>query len=107
MAQERGQPGRAVAGRFPFDGEEVFATRDDVTGDVVLSDRPGARAWRNFFDALDSACYAAGGRNISFCSTSNMRDSRPASRSFMAASSACNERRPLSKRLSRASLILA
>src|SRR5260370_1403367 len=25
---------------FRFDGEEVYVTRDDVTGDVVLSNRP-------------------------------------------------------------------
>ena len=30
---------------FHFDGVEVFATRDDVTGDVVLSDRPGSKVW--------------------------------------------------------------
>jgi antitoxin VapB len=25
---------------FRFDGDEIYATRDEVTGDVVLSDRP-------------------------------------------------------------------
>ena len=35
---------------FRFEGEEVFATRDDLTGDVVLSAQPGARAWRAFFE---------------------------------------------------------
>ncbi len=34
---------------FRFEGKEVYATRDDETGDVVLSQRPGARAWGEFF----------------------------------------------------------
>lgn len=39
---------------FRFEGEEVYATRDDVTGDVVLSNRPGANAWNEFFDLMHS-----------------------------------------------------
>jgi antitoxin VapB len=38
---------------FRFDGEQVYATPDEVTGDVVLSDRPGA-VWRDFFQMLRS-----------------------------------------------------
>jgi antitoxin VapB len=34
---------------FRFEGKEVYATRDDETGDVVLSQRPGARSWSEFF----------------------------------------------------------
>lgn len=34
---------------FRFEGDEVYATRDDETGDVVLSRRPGARSWSEFF----------------------------------------------------------
>jgi antitoxin VapB len=34
---------------FRFEGSEVFATRDDETGDVLLSKRPGARVWSEFF----------------------------------------------------------
>jgi len=34
---------------FRFEGNEVYATRDEETGDVVLSKRPGARSWREFF----------------------------------------------------------
>lgn len=34
---------------FRFAGEDVYATRDDATGDVVLSARPGVRAWSEFF----------------------------------------------------------
>lgn len=37
---------------FRFEGEEVFVTRDDATGDVVLSTRPGAKAWGEFFELL-------------------------------------------------------
>jgi len=39
---------------FRFDGNQVFATRDDLTGDVVLSDRPGAKVWRDFFEFMRS-----------------------------------------------------
>jgi antitoxin VapB len=39
---------------FRFDGDEVFATRDDVTGDVVLSTRPGAKTWGEFFQLMKS-----------------------------------------------------
>jgi antitoxin VapB len=39
---------------FRFDGEQVYATRDEVTGDVVLSDRPGANVWRDFFQTMRS-----------------------------------------------------
>ena len=34
---------------FRFEGDEVYATRDETTGDVVLSKSPGAREWRDFF----------------------------------------------------------
>lgn len=34
---------------FRFEGKEVYATRDDQTGDVVLSSRPGTKAWTDFF----------------------------------------------------------
>jgi antitoxin VapB len=34
---------------FRFEGNEVYATRDEDTGDVVLSRRPGARMWSEFF----------------------------------------------------------
>jgi len=37
---------------FQFKGERVYATRDEVTGEVVLSDRPGAQAWRDFFEMM-------------------------------------------------------
>jgi antitoxin VapB len=34
---------------FRFEGSEVFISRDESTGDVILSARPGAKAWRDFF----------------------------------------------------------
>ena len=37
---------------FQFAGDEVHVTRDDATGDVVLSNRPGARTWSEFFELL-------------------------------------------------------
>lgn len=39
---------------FRFEGDEVYVTRDDATGDVVLSKRPGAKAWSDFFALLRS-----------------------------------------------------
>lgn len=40
------------ADKCRFDGEEVYVTRDDATGDVLLSSRPGAPAWREFFELV-------------------------------------------------------
>lgn len=37
---------------FRFDGDEVYVSRDDATGDVVLSNRPGAKTWSEFFELL-------------------------------------------------------
>ena len=37
---------------FRFEGDEVYVTRDDATGDVVLSNRPGAKTWDEFFALL-------------------------------------------------------
>lgn len=37
---------------FRFEGDEVYVTRDDATGDVVLSNRPGAKTWHEFFQLL-------------------------------------------------------
>jgi antitoxin VapB len=37
---------------FRFEGSEVYATRDESTGDLVLSTKPGAKAWADFFDFL-------------------------------------------------------
>ncbi|WP_156680475.1 antitoxin [Sphingomonas profundi] len=40
---------------FRFDGGEVFISRDPTSGDVTLSSRPGALAWRKFFELADAA----------------------------------------------------
>lgn len=37
---------------FRFEGNEVYVTRDDATGDIVLSNRPGAKTWNAFFEFL-------------------------------------------------------
>ncbi len=39
---------------FRFEGGEIYVTRDELTGDVVLSNRPGAKAWREFFELVRS-----------------------------------------------------
>jgi antitoxin VapB len=39
---------------FRFEATEVYAKRDQRTGDVVLSTRPGARAWAGFFVLMRS-----------------------------------------------------
>lgn len=40
---------------FRFDGDVVYATRDARTGDVLLSSRPGAGVWAEFFALVDAA----------------------------------------------------
>lgn len=37
---------------FRFAGEAVYATKDEITGNVVLSMRPGASSWADFFREL-------------------------------------------------------
>lgn len=44
---------------FRFEGNEVYITRDDATGDVVLSNRPGARTWNAFFELLHEVAVPA------------------------------------------------
>ena len=39
---------------FNFDGDEVYISRDDTTGDVVLSSCPGAKVWNDFFEFMRS-----------------------------------------------------
>ena len=39
---------------FRFDGDQVYASRVDATGDIVLSRRPGTLAWGAFFELLRS-----------------------------------------------------
>ncbi|MEN3794620.1 AbrB family transcriptional regulator [Fulvimarina sp. MAC3] len=39
---------------FRFDGDEVYIRRDETTGDVVLSTRPGTRAWSDFFELMET-----------------------------------------------------
>ncbi len=37
---------------FRFDGDEVYIYRDEKTQDVILSKRPGARVWEEFFEFM-------------------------------------------------------
>jgi len=37
---------------FRFEGSEVYISRDEATGDVILSTRPDARVWADFFRSL-------------------------------------------------------
>jgi len=37
---------------FHFDGDEVYISRDERTQDVILSKRPGARVWNEFFEFM-------------------------------------------------------
>lgn len=40
---------------FRFEGKtEIFATRDAVTGDVILSEKPGAASWQRFFALMET-----------------------------------------------------
>jgi antitoxin VapB len=33
---------------FRFEGEQVYVTRDEQSGDVIISAKPGKKAWREF-----------------------------------------------------------
>jgi antitoxin VapB len=37
---------------FRFDGDEVYISRDEKTQDVILSKRPGAKVWEEFFEFM-------------------------------------------------------
>lgn len=37
---------------FRFDGDEVYVTRDERTGDVILSSQPSSYSWAALFDLL-------------------------------------------------------
>jgi antitoxin VapB len=39
---------------FRFDGDEVYVRRDPLSGDVILSARPGWKTWREFFALRDA-----------------------------------------------------
>ena len=53
---QRRQPAVRLPSEFRFDGtDEVYIRRDTVTGDVILSARPGGDAWSEFFSLRDQA----------------------------------------------------
>ncbi len=35
---------------FRFDGDKVYISRNEVTGDVILSSCPGSNTWSDFFE---------------------------------------------------------
>ena len=35
---------------FRFEGDHVYATRDEKTNNVILSQRPGAGVWSDYFE---------------------------------------------------------
>jgi antitoxin VapB len=35
---------------FRFEGDHVYATRDEKTNNVILSERPGTGVWNEFFE---------------------------------------------------------
>lgn len=37
---------------FRFEGDEVYVTRDERTGDVILSSQPSSNSWAALFDLL-------------------------------------------------------
>lgn len=37
---------------FRFEGRKVYISRDNATGDVRLSSKPGAHAWGEFFELV-------------------------------------------------------
>jgi antitoxin VapB len=39
---------------FRFDRDEVYISRDETSGDIVLSTRPGAKAWDDFLALIHS-----------------------------------------------------
>jgi antitoxin VapB len=44
----------SLPAEFRFEGEEVYATRDEFTGDVVLSIRPRGQTWVEFVDSVEA-----------------------------------------------------
>ena len=38
--------------QFRFQGDEVYISRDEDSGDVILSQKPGVQAWTEFFEQV-------------------------------------------------------
>ena len=49
----------AAAAILHFEGDEVYFSRDDATGDIVLSNHPGAKTWNAFFELLHAIAIPA------------------------------------------------
>ena len=44
---------------FRFSGQEVYIFRDEITGDIVLSEKPRPKAWKDFFSSLSASAFMA------------------------------------------------
>ena len=44
----------SIPAGFRIEGSDVYATRNDTNGDVLLSHRPGSAAWNPFFELMDT-----------------------------------------------------
>ncbi len=40
---------------FRFEGDEVYVRRDERTGDVILSPKPGWKSWSEYFALRDAS----------------------------------------------------
>lgn len=54
LFQHGGSQAVQLPAGYRFDTDEVYVTRDDATGDVTLSSRPGRNVWRAYFEFRDS-----------------------------------------------------
>ena len=55
LFQNGGSQAVRLPAEFRFDADEVYVTRDEATGDVVLSSRePRANVWKEFIAFRDS-----------------------------------------------------
>ena len=57
LFQNGGSQAVRLPAEFRFEGDQVFVTRDRVTGDITLSTRPRKpeHYWRDLFASLDEA----------------------------------------------------
>jgi antitoxin VapB len=54
LVQNGGSQAVRLPAEFRFEGDEVFVTRDEMTGDVILSARPRHTSWSEFIAWRDA-----------------------------------------------------
>lgn len=54
LFQNHGSQAVRLPEDFRFDGDEVYITRDEATGDVTLSSEPRRNVWKEFIAFRDS-----------------------------------------------------